>query len=231
MSGIEFMRRTLSAALAAGLPLALFTAAAPARADDTQAWGTATVNVALGGPWRIANDLTVRTSDAKGLYEVENATLLAYKVKTVTLAVGYVHDPNYSHGTFTAMEHRIRSQVTVDNFAHIGPVQFTGRMRLETRWRDNQAGTGWRLRPYLKASLPIAGKTKLNLSAEPFINLDRTGFQKQDGLERMRTQLSISTPLSKHLSIEAGYLNQHGFVRNGPDTDDHVATLGLTANF
>lgn len=225
------MRRTLSATLAAGLPLALFAAAAPARADDTQAWGTATVNVALGGPWRISNDITVRTSDAKGLYEVENATLLGYKKDKVTLAIGYVHNPNYSHGTFTSMEHRIRSQVTVDNFAHLGPVKLTGRMRLETRWRDNQAGTGWRLRPYLKASLPLHGKTNLNLSSETFVNLGRTGFQKQDGLDRMRTQLSVSTPLSKRLSIEVGYLNQHGFVRRGPDTDDHAGVVSLTANF
>ena len=225
------MRCTLSAAIAAGLPLALFTAAAPARADDTQAWGIATVNVALGGPWRISNDATLRTSDAKGVYELENSTLLGYKKGPVTLAIGYVHDPNYSHGTFTAMEHRVRSQVTVDNFAHIGPVKFTGRMRLEARWRDNQAGTGWRLRPYLKASLPLHGKTMLNLTSETFIDLGRTGFQKVDGLERMRTQLSVSTPLSKRLSLEVGYMNQHGFVRRAPDTTDHIAIVGLTANF
>lgn len=212
-------------------PFALAATATPALADDTQAWATATVNVALSGPWRLTNETTLRTSDAKGFYEVENNILLGYKTGPVTIAAGYTHNPGYSHGTFTAMEHRLRTQVTVDNFAQLGAVKFSGRMRLEARWRENQPGTGWRLRPYVKASLPIHGKTALNLSSEEFIDLGRTGFQKVDGLERMRTQLSISTPLSKRISVEAGYLNQHSFVRGGPDTDDHVGVIALTANF
>ncbi|MBC2665555.1 DUF2490 domain-containing protein [Novosphingobium flavum] len=213
------------------VPLAAVGLSAPAMADDTQAWGTVAVTVALGGPWRVSNETVVRTSDAKGLYEVENNLLLGYKVKNVTVAAGYTHDPNYSHGSFTAMEHRVRSQVQVDNFAALGPVKLSGRMRMETRWRDGTVGTGWRLRPYIKASLPIYGKTTLNLSNEPFIDLGRTSFQKTDGLDRMRTVLSVSTPLSKHISLEAGYLNQHTFVRAGADTDDHVAMLSLSATY
>lgn len=212
-------------------PVAALALAAPAYADDTQAWGKVAVTVALGGPWRVSNEAEVRVSDAKGLYEVENNLLLGYKTGNVTVAAGYTHDPNYSHGTFTAMEHRIRSQVSVDNFAELGPVKLSGRMRLESRWREGVTGTGWRLRPYLKASLPIHGKTSLNLSGEGFVNLGRTAFQKTDGLDRTRTTLSISTPLSKRLTIEAGYLNQHGFVRRGADTDDHVAMVSLSAAF
>lgn len=215
----------------AAMALCAAAFSAPAHADDTQAWATANVTVALGGPWRISNETTARTSDARGFYEVENNLLLGYKTGNVTVAAGYTHDANYSHGTFTVMEHRLRSQVSVDNFASLGPVRLSGRMRLEARWRDNQPGTGWRARPYLKANLPIHGKTSLNLSNEAFVDLGRTGFQKVDGLERMRTQLSISTPLSKRLTIEGGYLNQHSFVRRGPDTDDHVAVVTLSASF
>jgi len=217
--------------LIALLPLAALGLAAPAHADDTQAWGVANVTVALSGPWRVSNETTVRTSDAKGFYEVENNLLLGYKVKNVTLAAGYTHDPNYSHGHFTAMEHRIRSQVTVDNFAQLGAVKFSGRMRLEARWRDNTVGTGWRLRPYVKASLPVYGKLALNLSNETFVDLGRTSFQKTDGLERMRTALTVSAPLSKQVTLEAGYLDQHTFVRAGADTDDHVALVTLAASF
>lgn len=214
------------------VPLALAGLASPALADDTQAWGTASVNVGLGGPWRLSNETTARTSDARGFYEVENNLLLNYKVnRQVTVAAGYTHDPNYSHGDFTVMEHRLRTQVTVDNFAQLGSVKLNGRLRAEARWREGQTGTGWRVRPYVKATLPLHGKTALNLSNEQFVNLGRTGFQKVDGLERMRTQLSVSTPLSKRISVELGYLNQHFFVRRGPDTVDHIAVLALTANF
>ena len=45
---------------------------------------------------------------------------------------------------------------------------------------------------------------------------------------RMRNLIAISTPLSKRITAEIGYLNQHGFVRGGPDTSDHVASISLS---
>lgn len=214
------------------LAIAGLAFATPALADDTQAWGTASVGVAVAKDWKVQSETTVRTSDARGFYELESALMVGRKLnRKVTLWTGYVHNPNYSHGNFTVMEHRARQQINVDNFAALGPVKLSGRVRLETRWRDGVNGTGWRLRPYVKASLPIAGKTNLNVTNETFVNLGRTAFQRTDGLERMRTALTISTPLSKQITIEGGYLNQHGFVRRGADTDDHVAMATLSANF
>ena len=91
-------------------------------------------------------------------------------------------------------------------------------------------GTGWRARPYVKFSLPLreGGKTALVLSNETFINLNTTTFQRTEGLDRMRNLIAISTPLNKTITMEAGYLNQHGFVRNGEDTSDHVASVSLS---
>jgi hypothetical protein len=117
--------------------------------------------------------------------------------------------------------------VTFDGFARLGKGKFNGRLRLEQRWRHGLDGTGWRVRPYLKYALPIAGKTALNLSTEPFFNLSTTTFQRQSGLDRVRNLVTISTPLTKTLTGEAGYMNQHGFVRGGPDTSDNIAYFGL----
>ena len=83
----------------------------------------------------------------------------------------------------------------------------------------------------MKASVPIAGKTTLTVSSEPFFNLNNTGFQTVDGLERMRNAIYISVPLGKKVSVDFGYLNQHSFVPNGPDNSDNVLTAGITANF
>ena len=41
----------------------------------------------------------------------------------------------------------------------------------------------------------------------------------------------MTVPVSKHLSVDLGYLEQHGFVRNGPDTNDQVAAVSLSATF
>lgn len=212
--------------------IAIWMMPAPALADDTQAWGTVTLQAGLGGPIRASSETVLRTSDARGFYEIEQNVMLGYKVnKHVTAWLGYTHDPNYSHGKFTVMEHRFRQQMSFDNIAKIGPVNVSGRLRLEERWREGLSGTAWRLRPQVKLSWPFAGKTALNVSHESFINLNKTAFQKLSGEERMRNAISITTPIAKKMTVEFGYLEQHGFVPNAPDTNDHVATIGLTASF
>jgi hypothetical protein len=200
--------------------------------SDNQVWTTQLVNLKLADKWRVQEELVERFSDNRhGLYEIESNTLLGYRLtKSTTLWGGYTHDPQYSGGHFTIMEQRLREQVTFDNVAKLGPGKLSFRMRTEQRWRTNVTGTGWRARPYIKYSVPLAkgSKTALVLSSEPFFNLNTTGFQKQAGLDRMRNFVGISTPLSKKLTADIGYLNQHGFVRGGPDSSDHVLSASVS---
>lgn len=213
----------------AGLALVTST---QAFAADTQTWATTTVNVKLGDRWQISEDLAGRFSDNRhGLYEIESNTLLGYRLnQVVTLWAGYTHAPQYSAGDFTTMEQRAREQVTFDSFTHLGPGKLSARLRLEQRWRTGAQGTGWRLRPFVKYSVPIEGKVALNLSSEPFVDFNTTTFQKKSGLERVRNLVSLSVPFAKSLSGEAGYMNQHGFVSGGPDTSDNIAYFALTLN-
>ena len=210
----------------------LTTAAIPApalAASDSQIWTNSVVNVKLSDKWRLSEELTGRFSDNRhGLYEIESNTLLGYRLnKVVTIWGGYTHDPQYSGGDFTVMEHRAREQVTFDGFTKLGQGKLSARMRMEQRWRDGADGTGWRARPYVKYSLPIAGKTALNFSSEPFLNLNTTTFQRKPGLDRVRNLVTISTPVSKKVTLEGGYMNQHGFVSGGPDTSDNIAYFNL----
>jgi hypothetical protein len=210
----------------------LTTAAIPApalAASDSQLWTNASVTVKLSDKWRLSQEITGRFSDNRnGLYEIESNTLLGYRLnKFVTVWAGYTHDPQYSGGDFTVMEHRAREQVTFDGFAMIGKGKLSGRVRTEQRWRDGVDGTGWRVRPYIKYSVPIAGKTAVNLSTEPFFNLNTNTFQRKSGLDRVRNLITISTPVSKTLTLEGGYMNQHGFVSGGPDTSDNIAYFNL----
>ena len=208
-------------------------AAAPAMAnEDTQYWQTLNLSVALPGNFKISNETVRRSSDAKGFYEIENNFMVGKKVnKIVTLWLGYTFDPQYNHGNFRLREHRFRQQVSFDNFAKLGKIKLSGRVRMEERWREGQPGTAWRLRPQLKASTPLVGKTTISVSSEAFIDLNNTGFQKVGGLERMRNAVYITVPLNKKISVDFGYLNQHGFVPNGADSSDNVLTTGLSASF
>ena len=209
---------------------ALCTPATAWAASDDQIWTTASATVKLNDHLRVQEEVVARFSDNRnGLYEIESNTLLGYKLnKMVTVWAGYTHDPQYAAGHFTVMEHRAREQITFDGFAMLGKGKLNGRLRLEQRWRDGIEGTGWRLRPYLKYSLPMHGKTALNLSTEPFVDFNTTSFQHTPGLDRVRNLITISTPLTKTLTGEVGYLNQHGFVRGGPDTSDHVAYFAMS---
>lgn len=201
--------------------------------DDAQGWAAATVNVDLGGGFRASNETVLRFSNIRGgLYEIEDNLMVGFKPnKQVTLWLGYTHNPQYDHGDFTRMEHRFRQQVNVDNFLKLGSVRFSGRMRLEERWREGQGGPAWRLRPFLKATLPVAGKVNLVASHESFIDLNTSDFQRVRGEERMRNFIGLTAPISKKISVEAGYMLQHGFVRNGPDNNDHAASIAFTGNF
>lgn len=210
--------------------LGVFSSSTAWAKSDQQLWITTSANAKLGNHWRLSEEVVVRLSDQRhGLYEVESNTLIGRVLgRGVTLWAGYTHDPLYSGGHFTTMEHRAREQVTIDNLARLGPGKLSARMRLEQRWRTGVNGTGWRARPYLKYSVPLNDKAALNFSNETFVNFSRTDFQRQRGIDRMRSLISISGPLLKRLSGEAGYMNQHGFVRAGPDTDDHIAYFVLS---
>jgi len=226
------MRLVTRTAAAAAFLIGLALAAPASAADDNQLWTGVSATVKLADKWRLSEDVTVRLSDRRdGLYEVESNTLLGYRLnKTVTAWGGYTHDSNYSAGHFTVMEHRAREQVTFDNVAKLGRGRLSGRVRLEQRWREGIDGTGWRVRPYLKYTLPLrpGGRTALVLSSEPFFNLNRTSFQRSDGFDRVRNLIAVTTPITKNITAEIGYLNQYTSVRHGPDTDDHVASVVLS---
>ena len=157
-----------------------------AAADDAQLWTGGNVTAKLSDHWRLSEEITARFSDNRnGLYEIESNTLVGYRIsRVVTLWAGYTHNPQYSAGDFTIMEHRAREQVTFDNFANLGPGRLSGRLRVEQRWRAGLDGTGWRVRPYLKYALPIrkGGRAAFVVSTEPFLDLNTTAFQRTRGL-------------------------------------------------
>lgn len=211
-------------------------ASSPAWAkDDFQQWTSLSAKVETSGDVVILNELTARFSDQRGgLYEIENALQIGYNLtEKLTISAGYVHNPNYSAGDFSAMERRVRTQVTLEDFASLGVATLSARMRLEQRWRDNIPGTGWRARPHIKVAIPLGSRNgpSVILTAEPFINFNRTAFQPQDGLERLRSAISLSFPVSETLRIDTGYLNQHRFVRGGRDNGDHALTLAVGYSF
>jgi hypothetical protein len=206
---------------------------AGAAIEDQQIWLTGSASVDLGGGFRLSEEMVARFgNDRGGLYELENNLLLGYKIsKAVTLWAGYTHNPLYSAGRFTQMERRARQQITADNIAKIGEGSVSLRMRTEQRWRAGLNGTGWRVRPFVRYTLPMPSKTQLIVSHESMINLNTTPGQTVSGYDRMRNSISVKVPITKALSLETGYLNQYQFTRSAPNRMDHAATMTLGASF
>lgn len=200
-------------------------------AGDPQFWASGTVTVKLADKWNLSQDFTARFSEKRnGLYELEANTLLGYQInKVVSVWGGYDHDPQYFGGHFTVMEHRAIEHLVLSNFASLAGGKFSSRIRLEQRWRTGKDGTGWRVRPYVRYTVPIipAAKTSLTLSVEPFIDLNTTSFQTVHGLERVRSFVGFTTPMAKNLSADIGYLNQHLFIPNRKDESDNVAFISV----
>ena len=96
---------------AGALFLILASGRAEAARDDSQVWTTANATVKLSDKWRLSQEFVGRFSDNRnGLYEIEAVTMLGYKPsKDITIAAGYVHNPQYSSGDFTASRQPWRS--------------------------------------------------------------------------------------------------------------------------
>jgi hypothetical protein len=214
--------------------IALVAPVAAQAREDRQMWVTTGATIDLSKKWRVSEEAVVRFSgNRRGLYEIENNLLIGYKLPhKVTIWAGYTHDPQYAAGHFSVMEHRAREQVTFDDLVKLGPGKFSIRLRLEQRWREGIDGTAWRFRPFIRYVLPLnKDGTTLQLSHESFVDLNETNYQRVGGEERMRNLVALRQPLNKKVNMEIGYLNQHGFVPGGEDSDDHVASLALNLSF
>jgi hypothetical protein len=204
---------------------AVLLAALPsiAHADDGQMWIAASARGPVAGRVELGVETIERfgRDGENGLYESENIAMIGYRFDHATLAAGYVRDIVY-HGGGAAIEQRARQDLTFDRIAAIGPVKIGARMRVEERWRDGLGGTGVRLRPFVRLTLPVTGKLNLLASHESFVNLGG-GAGQRGGYDRARDFLGLGVPLTKRVGVEFGYLNQ--WTRGMPIADTATMTL------
>ena len=179
-----------------------------AEADDAQVWLDANARGLVAGRVELGVETTERfgRDGEGGLYESENIAMLGLRFDRATLAAGYVRDIVY-HGGRATIEQRARQDLNIDHVAKIGPLGIGARLRVEERWRDGSSGTGVRLRPFVRLTLPVTGKLNLLASHESFVNL-AGGAGQRGGYDRARDFLGIGVPLTKKVGLEIGYLNQ-----------------------
>ena len=189
---------------------AVLLAALPsvAQADDGQVWLSANARGPIAGRVELGVEAIERfgRDGEGGLYESENVAMLGFRFDRATLAAGYVRDIAY-HGAGATIEQRARQDFSVDHLATIGGLVIGARLRAEERWRDGSSGTGVRIRPFVRLTLPVTGKLNLLASHESFVNLGG-GAGQRGGYDRARDFLGVGVPMTKRVRVEIGYLNQ-----------------------
>ncbi len=111
---------------------------------------------------------------------------------------------------------------------------FTLQSRTRLEERIHQTNLGWRLREFIKTTVPVPGTDRVFLSAyeELFFDLDDTTWGQRSGFRQNRFFAGPGFRLdrAKHVSLEVGYLNQWLDKRN-EDRDNHVLSLNLFLNY
>lgn len=111
---------------------------------------------------------------------------------------------------------------------------FTLQSRTRLEERIHQTNLGWRLREFIKTTVPVPGTDRVFLSAyeELFFDLDDTTWGQRSGFRQNRFFAGPGFRLdrAKHVSLEVGYLNQWLDKRN-EDRDNHVLSLNLFLSY
>lgn len=214
------------------LPASFVTGPALAQVEDRALWLTATGNVAVDRRTRITVETSYRFSDRRnGLSESLWIGGVTREVaKDVAVHVSYARVTVYSRGRISSSENRVRAQVEATR--GLGRVRLAGRLRFEYRSRTDGDRTGFRLRPRIRATVPI-GKSDFSLVADQewMIELNDTDWGQVTGADRLRNTVAINWRATDALSFEVAYRNQYHFARRGDGPAmDHILMLGTTLN-
>ncbi|MFD1786855.1 DUF2490 domain-containing protein [Sphingomonas floccifaciens] len=220
--------------LISSLALPALLSAAPAAADeDIQGWTGVVAQGAVKGDLYVWLEGQARFTDdigQLGQFILRPAAGVRFAPDASAIA-GYAYVQTRSSAGAITREHRPWQQVQfalVRNGA--GKPVVTSRTRLEQRMVEGRNRTGWRLRQFVRAGVPISRSgVQAVVFSEGFFNLNSTDFGARSGVDQWRNFVGLGLPVGKKARLEPGYLNQRVF-RPGEDRTNHVlnATLFVT---
>ncbi|MBX9797708.1 DUF2490 domain-containing protein [Sphingomonas sp.] len=223
------MNRSALAAVVAAL--AALGTAAPARAEqDAQIWPVAIVQGKIKQDAIFLVEAQPRiTDDAQRLGQLLLRTGIGVQIgKRSAIMSGYAFIRTDPIDRPLTNEHRLWQQLQVPLTPAGAKLSITSRTRLEERFVEGFGGVGWRLRQQIRLQHRLGGKSKLSavLWSEPFYNFNTTDWGQRAGWDQVRTFAGVAIPLSKHVTVEPGYLNQTVFRASGTRYN-HIANVWL----
>ncbi len=212
------MRLTLA------LVAACFAGAAHA-SDDFEFWLNPSVALDVGGDTELEFETAQRLRD-EGNGRQDTYFFRLWINQKLTKAVGVGAAVERRINTPGANETRTMQQLNLRHDI------FRGRARLEQRFVENAAQTGWRLR--LRAGVDVlVGDSPWSVfaNAEPFFTLRATSRTGLEGFTALRTQVGVSREINDNIEVSLGYLRQQDVVRGRADTVGHAPIVGIELSF
>ncbi len=196
--------------------------------EDAQLWLTTGIRAALAPQIDGSADIVIRLSDDRGgVGQAIGRASLSYRISdSISVEGVYGYFVSYDDGNVTQREHR-PAQSVIWRMGEAGGGQWTARLRAEQRKVEGTDEIGFRVRPRIGYSRPLAGTVALNISSEAFISLNDTSFGAQSGFNGLRNTTTVAVPVNEHVSVEISYLNQWSHRRRRTDTIVHAATATL----
>jgi hypothetical protein len=158
---------------------------------------------------------------------------LGYEITdSIAVWLGYAWIGTSPVGADYFQEQRIWQQLTWST--QFKPVMFLSRTRLEQRFVETGDDTGWRFRQLFKLSYPLPFEARLKLVGydEIFINMNKTDWGADTGLDQNRIFLGIGWNFDPYerIIVEVGYLNQYSHDPSGNDEMNHILSINLFLN-
>lgn len=208
----------------------LFVAVPAAAEEDGQAWGAVLAQGSIkGGLVFWAEAQTRFTDDVSHLGQIVIRPALGIRLAKDSVAhLGYAYVRTEAANGAITNEHRIWEQLIFPILRNPRGLYVWGRSRIEQRFVEGRCDTGWRLRQFVRAQMPLqrGGKVSGVVFSEAFYAANTTDFGAREGLDQWRNFVGLSIPVGKGLVLEPGYLNQTIF-RPGQDRSNHVFSTTL----
>ena len=157
---------------------AIACAAAPTALAENQIWTSFDLEKKSASNPRLEYQLNteLRYQPDGDLDTIEIRPGVRYRLSDrFDLSGGYLFASSRREGP-DRREHRLWQQLSYDLF-EAGDWEFSGRTRIEERWREGADGTGYRLRQRFGVSHPVPGtELQFELNSEAFFSLNDTAW-------------------------------------------------------
>lgn len=195
--------------------------------SDFQVWPTLAITATSGKLEFTGDAIFGLTDNANRQGELLLRGIVSYLFSdAVSVGTGYTYFTINDGVGAQLDEHRVVQEIKFRSAPSDNRPMLLLRSRLEERLKENSNGVSLRFRQMARIDVPLKYGLKAIARNETFYLLNRSSWAGQSGFSTMFNFVGLGIPLSRHFSLEPGYLNQTNF-RPGRNSVRHTLQTTL----